>query len=625
MKHKTKKSKTKNVRRNFIFIFCVLALLLVVNGFSQTPQQNAAQLRLAQDLERLGQSERAADIYAALFNSDPRNGSYYYSLKRMLLQLRRYDELVAAINRRLEVIEDINARVDLGDIDFKQGQAARAQALWKELLQKHPQPGTYGAVANALIENRAYDDAMQIYLQARQNLRNPSLFMLELANLYTLRVNYAAATAEYLRFLEANPRQFPFVQSKALEMTRDDEKNLEAVARAIEQALPQSSQQQSLYRLLAGIFMQGREFGRALQAYQTLERLSSAADKANVGGEIFNFAEQARNAGAFSFAEQAYLMITRDLPNSPYWLPAQFGLGQSLQGQSKYAEAQAAFAAVIEKAAGNRNPWALRGLLAQGEILFEHLHDVKNAIAIYQQINERFAAIAGGEHLEALFRLGDCYLALGDERQAILWYEKARQMGRNDQLVEDKVNFRLARLAFYRGRFSETKNLLEAIVNSPPVVSENESMVNDALELLLLLDVNLADSAGALLSYARAEYAQAQNKPFAAIDTLENLIKRFSNATLLPQALFALGNLYDEQQQYDSAIARFGAILSQYPESVVGDRALFRLAEVHQTGRRDLRQAQSLFEQLLKDYPQSLYLEEARRRARELAEKNKSS
>ncbi|GEM_PF-788763 len=625
MKRKTKKCKTENVKRNFIAIFFLLGLILALNGFGQTPQQNAAQLRLAQDLERLGQYERAADIYVTLFNSDPRNGSYYYSLKRMLLQLRRYDELVTAINRRLEVIEDINARVDLGDVDFKRGQAARAQALWKELLQKHPQPGTYGAVANALIENRAYDEAMQIYLQARQSLRNPSLFMLELANLYTLRVNYAAATAEYLRFLEANPRQFPFVQSKALEMTRDDEKNLEAVARAIEQALPQSSQQQSLHRLLAGIFMQGREFGRALQAYQTLERLSSAADKANVGGEIFNFAEQARNAGAFSFAEQAYLMIARDLPNSPYWLPAQFGLGQSLQGQGKYAEAQAAFAAVIERAAGNRNPWALRGLLAQGEILFEHLHDVKNAIAIYQQINERFASIAGGEHLEALFRLGDCYLALGDERQAILWYEKARQMGRNDQLVADKVNFRLARLAFYRGRFSETKNLLETIVNSPPVVSENESMVNDALELLLLLDVNLADSAGALLSYARAEYAQVQNKPFAAIDTLENLAKRFPNAALLPQALFALGNLYDGQQQYDSAIARFRAILSQYPESVAGDRALFRLAEVHQTGRRDLRQAQSLFEQLLKDYPQSLYLEEARRRARELAVKNKSS
>lgn len=606
----------------FIFVFF---LLTTVSAFSQTPQQNAAQLRLAQDLERMGQFERAAEIYTALFNADPRNGSYYFSLKRLLLQLRRYDALATAINRRLEVVDDINARVDLGEVEFKRGQTAAAQAAWKTLLQKYPQPGTFAAVANALVENRDYDAAMQVYAQARQQLRNPTLFMLELANLYTLRINYAAATAEYLRFLDANPRQYPFVLSKMNEMARDDEKKLAAVAAAVEAALPQSAQPQLLHRLLAGLFMQGREYGRALSAYQTLERLSSAADKANVGSEIFSFAEQARNAGAFAFAEQGYQIILRDLANSPYLLPAQFGLGQCLQAQGKYAEAQAAFARVIDKASGNRNPWALRGLLAQGEILLENLHDVKGAIAIYQQITERFAQVGGNERIEALFRLGDCYLALGDEPQAIAWYEKARLLGRNNQLVVDKVNFREARLAFYQGRFGAAKNLLETIVNVPREESTAESMVNDALELLLLLDVNLADSAGALLSYAHAEYATAQNQVPAAIDTLESALKGFSQATILPQALFSLGNLYAGQQKFDIASERFRTILGQYAESVVGDRALFRLAEIHETGLRDLRQAQSLYEQLLKDYPQSLFLEEARRRARELAAKNKSS
>ena len=596
-------------------------------GLAQTPQQNAARLRLAQDFERMGQFDRAADIYAALFNADPRNGGYYYGFKRALLQLRRYDELVAVINRRLEFIDDINARVDLADVDFKRGQTAKAHAAWQELLQRYSHAGTYGLVANALVENRAYDEALQVYLQGRQQLRNPALFMLELANLYALRLNYSAAVSEYVRYLEANPRQFPFVQSKVNEMARDDDKNLETVTKAIEQALLQSSQPQSLHRLLAGLFMQGKKYDRALQAYQTLERLSSAADKANVGSEVFNYAEQARNAGAFSFAEQGYLIIVREMANSPYWQPAQFGLGQSLQAQGKYAEAQTAFATVVEKAASGRSPWALRGLLAQGEILADHLHDVRGAIAIYMQIYERFAQFGGNERLEALFRLGDCHLALGDIRQATGWYEKVRQLGRNNQLLTDKVNYREARLAFFQGSFSAAKNLLESIAQARPDENarETESMVNDALELLLLLDANMADSAGALLSYAQAEYATVQNKQPAAIDTLESLLKRFPQATISPQALFDLGDLYAGQQKFDAAIERLRKILSQYSESVVGDRALFRLAEIHETGLRDTRKAQSLYEQLLKDYPQSLYLEEARRRTRELAERNKSS
>jgi len=619
-----KRQVTNRYCRSIIaFLFLVAAAM----GLAQTPQQNAARLRLAQDFERMGQFDRAADIYAALFNADPRNGGYYYGFKRALLQLRRYDELVAVINRRLEFIDDINARVDLADVDFKRGQTAKAHAAWQELLQRYSHAGTYGLVANALVENRAYDEALQVYLQGRQQLRNPALFMLELANLYALRLNYSAAVSEYVRYLEANPRQFPFVQSKVNEMARDDDKNLETVTKAIEQALLQSSQPQSLHRLLAGLFMQGKKYDRALQAYQTLERLSSAADKANVGSEVFNYAEQARNAGAFSFAEQGYLIIVREMANSPYWQPAQFGLGQSLQAQGKYAEAQTAFATVVEKAASGRSPWALRGLLAQGEILADHLHDVRGAIAIYMQIYERFAQFGGNERLEALFRLGDCHLALGDIRQATGWYEKVRQLGRNNQLLTDKVNYREARLAFFQGSFSAAKNLLESIAQARPDENarETESMVNDALELLLLLDANMADSAGALLSYAQAEYATVQNKQPAAIDTLESLLKRFPQATISPQALFDLGDLYAGQQKFDAAIERLRKILSQYSESVVGDRALFRLAEIHETGLRDTRKAQSLYEQLLKDYPQSLYLEEARRRTRELAERNKSS
>ncbi|MDZ7289224.1 MAG: tetratricopeptide repeat protein [candidate division KSB1 bacterium] len=608
-----------------LLFFCFLGFLAVSNGSSQTPQQNAVRLRLAQDYERVGQYDRAVEIYLALFNADPRNGGYYYNLKRLLVQLRRYDELVAAINRRLELVDDLNARVDLGDVEFKRGQTARAQDLWNALLQKYPQPGTFAAVANALVDNRAYEEALQMYLQARQQLHDPSLFILELANLHALRANYAAATAEYLRYLETNPRQYPFIQSKVNEMARDEEKNLAAVAKAIQQALPQSSQPQLLHRLLAGLFMQGHQYAPALQAYQTLERLRTTADQANIGSEIFSYAEQARNAGAFSFAEQAYQIIVRDMPNSPYWLPAQFGLGQSLQAQGKYAEAQAAFATVVEKAAAGRNPWALRGLLAQGEILADHLHDVQAAIAVYTQIYNRFALFGGNERLEALFRLGDCHLALGDLPQAAKWYETARQLGQNSRLIVDKVNYRQARLAFFQGRFHETKKSLESIVNAPPDESENESMVNDALELLLLLDANMADSAGALLSYAHAEYATAQYNHRAAIDTLEYLLRQYPQADIAPRALFNLGNLYAGLQKFDAAIERLYKILNHYPESVVGDRALFRLAEIHEIGLADLPKAQALYEQLLKDYPQSLFLEEARRRARTLAQKNKSS
>jgi tetratricopeptide (TPR) repeat protein len=626
-------------------VFLLVCVLITTIVYSQTPQQNAARLRLAQDLERLGQYDKAADSYAALFHAEVHNEIYYQGLRRVLLQLRRYDDLISIINRRLEMIDDINTRVDLGDVYFKRGDPARAHAGWKEVLQRHPHPGTFSAIARAMVDNHAYDEALQIYLQARQQLRDPGLFVLDLANLYSLRLNYAAAAAEYLRHLESNPRQFPFVQSKVNEMAREDSTALESMVTVLEQAIAKSIQPQAIHRLLAGLFMQSRQYARALQAYKTLEMLTSAQDKANIGSEIFTFAEQARGAAAHAFAEQAYLMIVKDMPDSPYWFPAQFGLGQALQAQGKYAEAQAAYATMVEESSGSgRNPWALRGLLAQGEVFFEHLRDMPRAIAIYKKIYESPTQPGGNERVEAIFRLGDCYLALGDIPQAATWYEKARPFSRTPNsppnqgmpgLIADKVNHRLARLAYFQGRFREVQKLLEAIVASQPPAGaaserqpaerETESVVNDALELLLLLDTNLADSAGALLSYAQAEYAAARQNQPAAIDTLETLLRRFPQSPIAPQALFNLGDLYADRQEFDTAIIKMRRILEQYPESVVGDRSLFRLAEIYETGVRDSRKAQELYEQLLRDYPQSLYLEEARRRARNLAGKNKSS
>ncbi|MDZ7344368.1 MAG: tetratricopeptide repeat protein, partial [candidate division KSB1 bacterium] len=214
-----------------LFYIGVIATTL---ASAQTPLQSSARLRLAQDLERMGQYDRAAEIYFSLFNADPRDGSYYFGLKRVLLELRQYDELITAINRRLQTIDDITTRVDLADVYYKRGDSDRAQTLWKDLLQENPQPGTYSAVAAAMIDNRLYEEALQIYLQGRQQLRNSRLFVLELANLYTLRLNFTAATQEYLSYLEANPRQFPFVQSKVNELARDDEKRMEAVVATLE-------------------------------------------------------------------------------------------------------------------------------------------------------------------------------------------------------------------------------------------------------------------------------------------------------------------------------------------------------------------------------------------------------
>jgi tetratricopeptide (TPR) repeat protein len=92
----------------------------------------------------------------------------------------------------------------------------------------------------------------------------------------------------------------------------------------------------------------------------------------------------------------------------------------------------------------------------------------------------------------------------------------------------------------------------------------------------------------------------------------------------VPQACYSLGTIYLRNGQFPQAVEAFRRILEQHADSVVGDRAMFSLAEIYAKNLHDYPQAQRLYEQLLQDYPGSLLLEQARRQARVLGEKNRS-
>ncbi len=601
-----------------------MAPMLLPSLHAQTPQQNAERLRQAQNFERMGLFEQAAGIYRPLAQQEPRNEIYYQGLKRTLVQLRRYEELLAIIDQRLALVPEVSLRSDRADILYKQGEREAAFKTWQDLLRQYPVMEVFSAVALAMEENQAFDEALQVYQSAREQLQQPALFALEVAGLQAQRLNFAEATAEYVRHMQADPRQFPLVQRRILEMAEETEATAKITA-ALESMLPAAREPESLHRLLASLFVQEQNFARAFQEYQTLDRLTAAAGKISAGHEIYNFAEEARRAEALEYAEQAYRLVLSSSEKSPYLFPALFGLGESFREQGKYREALEVFEQLIQKNGNNlRNPWAQRALAQQGEIYYEHLGELSSALNVYRQIFDSHPDPNSSERIDAVFRLGDCFLAQGDVPQALQWYETARKTGSRQPLIRDKVNYALARADFYLGRFRPALQKLEEVSASLRTPSGNESMVNDALELLLLIEGNFADSAGALLSYARAEYLTMQHQRAAAIDTLGNLLKNHPGANLVPQAYFSLGGLYAKDGQYDKAAAAFRKILEQYAGSIVGDRAMFSLAEICAQNLHDYPQAQKWYEQLLQDYPNSLLLEQARRQARALGEKNRS-
>jgi tetratricopeptide (TPR) repeat protein len=80
-----------------------------------------------------------------------------------------------------------------------------------------------------------------------------------------------------------------------------------------------------------------------------------------------------------------------------------------------------------------------------------------------------------------------------------------------------------------------------------------------------------------------------------------------------------IGSLQSAIGNHPEALATYDRLLSQFSEtSIVLDRARFASGEIYQFHIRDKALAIQQYERLLVDYPQSLFLEETRKRIRQL-------
>ena len=76
--------------------------------------------------------------------------------------------------------------------------------------------------------------------------------------------------------------------------------------------------------------------------------------------------------------------------------------------------------------------------------------------------------------------------------------------------------------------------------------------------------------------------------------------------------------MYARQQQWKKADSALTTLVDRYPYGLLSDKALFKLAELNERILNNPERAKELYKQLLFNYKDSLFAEEARKRFRKL-------
>jgi TolA-binding protein len=139
-----------------------------------------------------------------------------------------------------------------------------------------------------------------------------------------------------------------------------------------------------------------------------------------------------------------------------------------------------------------------------------------------------------------------------------------------------------------------------------------------SLSLLISDNSDLDSTYEALAIYARADLWEFRNKYDTALQTLDTLFIKYKYHTIFDEAFYKKAEIYIKKGLNDSAVVFYKKIIAEYPYDILGDDAMYKLAVMYEDVYKDKTKAMDLYEKLMKNYPGSTFVVEARKRFRKL-------
>lgn len=605
-----------------IFFVLVLSAAIFAQQTQADKARNARLLQVARNYEQTSQFGRALELYERLWSEEPGNMTYYTGVKQNFVKLRNFTQALTTVNKMLKIHPGYRIEADQADVYFQMGEKEKAESLWSDIIKKNPDNrSVYQVVAGKYIANRMYDEAIQLYKQARARIDDKNLFLLEIANLHRAKMEHKQAVLLYLEYLKYNPKQYSYVEYNITSFANDEELVQEIEGILLEQ-IKKDEQNLELRNLLAALYMRTSNYSAALEEFSLIDQYVSSRpekDMNKVGGELFQFAQSAFNDGAYQHAIQAYNVLLSRYPKSPYAANAKFGIANSYEKTGDFSRAVQGYKDIIKEYA--RTPFAKRSYFQIGEIQLDHFSNPEEAEKNFREVIQNPPLKPFSD--EAMFRISDCYIRKGEIEKARAWNQDVINKFRSPLQVQQTAFYKLGQVEFWSGNFEGVLEQFKKIQNMPVLPSNDPTgiYVNDALEYMMFIEENKSNS-NFLKLFAQAELSLEQKDYSKAKQLFLYISENDSAGNLQDDALLKMGDLEFELGNYQPALFSYQQFLEKFPDNYFCDAVQKKIGEVYEFGLKEPQKAQQSYETVLITYPDSIYLEEIRERIRLLDEKS---
>lgn len=593
-------------------------LLLLIFSFSaQLSAQTDTDEQLAAQYFKNGEYAKAEVYYQKLYKRYGDEFFFRYYID-CLLKLENFSEAEKTVEKRIKREADPVLYVQLGTIYKAAGNAKQAQQAFAKAVQElQPFQRQIEALAQAFEEKNETEYVIQTYEKGRRLLNGLYSYHFELAQVYDRIGKFDLAVEQYLNALAEDESQVTRVKTDLLELFAADQTGTkqEYFEDAVVAQIQKQPQRDIYPELLIWHFEQQKKFRQAFAQAKALDRRNKED-----GSRVVHLAHICRANGAYDMAIEAYEYVIKKGRDNYYYLGSKKDLVNTLYlkataggvySNDELLALEKTFLSTLDEFGRNGNVAEMMMNLA--ELYTFYMHQTQKGIDLLYEVIE-LPGISREDLAKAKIQLADALLFTGEVWETTLLYSQAEKKFKTGDIGRT-AKLKNAKLAYYTGQFEWAQAQLNVLK-----AATSDFIANDALYLAMLIADNsyMDTTYAALGTFARADLLLYQNKLDSAEMALDSIEEFHPGHSLQDDILYKRAQIAEKEGNYELARDNYHKVWEQYPTDLLADDAVYRMAQLYEMQLNDTSKAMEYYQELLLNYPGSLYTVEARKRYRSL-------
>ena len=579
-------------------------------------------VQIAKAYYNQGEFEKARKEFQKLAKNKKYIPAIHDSYLSLMLSLEYYDDAEQYLQNVIQNYpKNFIYEVDLGVLYRAKKDTIKTEELLDQVIARvtreaalEKRSNQVRFLAQVFFDKNFREKALQTYKAGRETLGRNDLFALDLANVYRVLNQKQQMITEYLNFSKDQPQNLNYVKN-SLQRYLQEPADLDTLEITLYDFIQREAGNPAFNNLLVWTHLQQKNFSAALRQARALDRRLS-----NNGDNTMNVGMIAYRNQDYKTSQKAFTYVITEFPESP---------SQRLASRYSLLSEEE-----VLKQTYPVDEQAIRDLIVKYEEFISESRDIfsvmeaQRRIALLQafQLNETEKAIETltnmldqqvGRHkvvAEAKMDLADIYLLNKEPWESILLYGQVERMFKDEPLGY-LAKLKSAKLSYYKGDFELAQSNLDILK-----LATSREIANDAIDLSILIKNNTVFDTTDLVmqEYANIELMLFQNQKDEGLMAMDSMLIKYESHSIVDEVLYLKSQTLRELGRFTEALAALEIINQQHYFEILGDDALFLKGIIQEEDIGDKENAMVTYNDILKKFPGSIYVSEARNRFREL-------